>query len=221
MYGRPGDLAALRDELAIAPRHTLLLWPGEGALTVEPHVESARLRGCTVSPLATAASLGECPRLLGCSTHPGRGHAPSSSLQEAGTRLLGLAQGKGAGRRSTRSTMYLRSRPTYSSLGNHRPASLVRLPPRPRVPPPPTPLTPPPPPSRRRRRCCGCSCSTASTTTPPPCSVTYASAAARRRTWGCTRAPSRYTSMVKVPPWRCPRCCSAPAPPQGAPGSSG
>ena len=40
VYGRPGDLAALREELAIAPEHTLLLWPGEGALTVARHVES-------------------------------------------------------------------------------------------------------------------------------------------------------------------------------------
>ena len=40
VYGRPGDLAALREELAIAPEHTLLLWPGEGALTVGRHVES-------------------------------------------------------------------------------------------------------------------------------------------------------------------------------------
>lgn len=35
MYGRPGDLEALRDELAVSPQHTLLLWPGDGALTVE------------------------------------------------------------------------------------------------------------------------------------------------------------------------------------------
>ena len=40
VYGRPSDLAALREELAIAPEHTLLLWPGEGALTVGRHVES-------------------------------------------------------------------------------------------------------------------------------------------------------------------------------------
>jgi hypothetical protein len=56
VYGRPGDLAALRDELAIAPRHTLLLWPGEGALTAVPHVESV---GCVVPPLATTASVGQ------------------------------------------------------------------------------------------------------------------------------------------------------------------
>lgn len=35
VYGRKGDLAALRAELDEAPQHTLLLWPGEGALTVD------------------------------------------------------------------------------------------------------------------------------------------------------------------------------------------
>ena len=50
------DDKALRDELAIAPRHTLLLWPGEGALTAVPHVESV---GCVVPPLATTASVGQ------------------------------------------------------------------------------------------------------------------------------------------------------------------
>ena len=38
IFGRPGDLSAMIDELATDPQHTLILWPGEAALTVEDFV---------------------------------------------------------------------------------------------------------------------------------------------------------------------------------------
>ena len=38
IFGRPGDLAALDAELDEDPAHSLLLWPGEGAQTVEQFV---------------------------------------------------------------------------------------------------------------------------------------------------------------------------------------
>lgn len=39
LYGRAEDWEALAKELAVDPLHTLVLWPGEGALTVEEYME--------------------------------------------------------------------------------------------------------------------------------------------------------------------------------------
>ena len=40
VYGREGDLAALDAELAVDAEHTLLLWPGDGAATVDEWLRS-------------------------------------------------------------------------------------------------------------------------------------------------------------------------------------
>jgi len=45
VYGKSGDLLALEDELAVDPVHTLLLWPGDGAYTVEEYVSKLPTSG--------------------------------------------------------------------------------------------------------------------------------------------------------------------------------
>ena len=40
IFGKPGDTDALRTELNVDPVHTLVLWPGDGAATVEQFVRS-------------------------------------------------------------------------------------------------------------------------------------------------------------------------------------
>jgi DTW domain-containing protein YfiP len=50
VYGRSDDWAALAAELADDPSHTMLLWPGEGALTLGQFLCPSRLDGGVGSP---------------------------------------------------------------------------------------------------------------------------------------------------------------------------
>ena len=40
IFGKPGDDQALRAELSVDPTHTLLLWPGAGALTIDEFIDT-------------------------------------------------------------------------------------------------------------------------------------------------------------------------------------
>ena len=51
IYGKPGDLDELHREIDADPDHSMMLWPGDGALTVEQLqslilVASSTARGC-------------------------------------------------------------------------------------------------------------------------------------------------------------------------------
>jgi len=63
VYGRARDWVALAEELAADPAHSLILWPGDGALTIDEFIsalpESSAWRRSGATPLADAAADGE------------------------------------------------------------------------------------------------------------------------------------------------------------------